>query len=107
MAMKKMIKLVFLSTSLALAQQTGEGEAAVGASEATNTALVDKEEAESSVPVPECKVFAHFSKLDSHCCNLNLDCRSICCVDHICIASSTCPTYDGSIDAWEREQLNL
>ena len=54
----------------------------------------------------QCEVFAEFSQSKGSCCNLNLDCRSICCLAKICVVKEPCPNYDGSIERWEAEQFN-
>ena len=56
-------------------------------------------ENENNCPV----VIDPFSVYDGLCCNLNVDCQSICCLEGVCAAKEPCPRYDGSIDEYERK----
>ena len=51
-------------------------------------------------------MFGEFTQVNSLCCNRNLDCTSLCCLEKLCVAREPCPNYDGSIEVWEDEQFN-
>ena len=47
-----------------------------------------------------------FSVYDGICCNLNVDCQSICCLDGVCIPNEPCPNFDGSVDEYELKNFH-
>ena len=67
---------------------------------------IDPVEAQLVIPKFTCTVFEEFNQAIGSCCNLNLDCESICCMDGQCAKDSPCPNYDGSIEKWEEEEYN-
>ena len=50
-----------------------------------------------------CDIFGEFTQLAGRCCNRNLDCQSLCCLEKLCVVREPCPHYDGSIELWEEE----